>query len=109
MKSHSDFKSHRLQKEEARKLLVRMTKREDADVTITKHAIEELTKDGFSADDAISMLESTEARILKEAEYENGSYRYRVETDEMCLIIVFDSERELTVITGWRKNEMCIL
>jgi hypothetical protein len=104
MKSHSDYKSHKLQKEEARKLLGRMIREDGINVLFSKHAREELKKDGLGIDDAIDVLASTEARILKDAEFENGTYRYRVETSSVCLVIVFNSVTELIVITAWRKK-----
>lgn len=103
MKSHSDYRSHRLQKEEARKLLARMIKGDKLNVLFSKHAREELKKDNLGIDDAISVLASTNAKILKDAEFEKGIYRYRVETTEICLIIIFNSSTELLVITAWRK------
>ena len=105
MKSHSDYKSHKLQKEEARKLLGRMIREDGINVLFSKHAREELKKDGLGIDDAISILASTDAKILKEAEFEKRTYRYRVETIDFCLVIAFNSEDELIVVTAWRKRK----
>ncbi len=32
------------------------------------------------------------------------TYRYKVETDRMCVVVVFGDENEMQVITGWRKS-----
>jgi len=34
----------------------------------------------------------------------SGTYRYKVETDRMCVVVVFGDENEMQVITGWRKS-----
>ena len=41
--------------------------------------------------------------LTEEAEYENGHWRYRVRTNAMYVVVQFESETALTVITVWRK------
>jgi len=105
MKSHGDYKSHKLQKEEARKLLSRITREYPDNVLFSKHAVEELAKDNLTVVSANNILRSTDAQILVEGEFENGSYRYRLETMDVCLIIVFNSGQELVIVTAWRKRK----
>lgn len=42
--------------------------------------------------------------VVEPAEFENGSWRYRVRTNRMMVVVAFDedSESELVVVTGWR-------
>ena len=105
MKSHSDYRSHKLQKEEARKLLGRIIREYPDNVLFSRHAVEELAKDNLTVVYANNILRSTDAQILVEGEFEKGSYRYRLETTDVCLIIVFNSDQELVVITAWRKQK----
>jgi hypothetical protein len=76
------------------------------------HARKEMDKDGLTDLDAVNVLR---AGVVREAEWENGSWRYRVETPKMVFVAVFDPEPEampadsadlgdveLVVVTGWR-------
>jgi hypothetical protein len=55
---------------------------------------------------------------VREAEWENGSWRFRVETQRMVFVVTFDpeptrmpagdddvSDLELIVVTGWRMQQ----
>jgi hypothetical protein len=55
------------------------------------------------------------AAVVREPEWENGSWRYRVDTPRMCFVVTFDpepeklpgkdedvSDVELVVVTAWR-------
>jgi hypothetical protein len=76
------------------------------------HARREMDKDRLSDLDAVHVLR---AGALREAEWENGSWRYRAQTPSMVFVAVFDPEPErmpgdgddlgdleLCVVTGWR-------
>jgi len=76
------------------------------------HARTEMDKDGLSDVDAVNVLRGG---VVREPEWENGSWRYRVETPRMVFVVTFDPEPdgvpgadeplgdlELVVITGWR-------
>ena len=73
-----------------------------------------MEKDGLSDVDAVNVLRGG---IVREGEWENGSWRYRVETQRMVFVVVFDPEVnsplrqddeiddiELVVVTGWRNR-----
>jgi hypothetical protein len=76
------------------------------------HARKEMEKDGLTDVDAVNVLRGGSVR---EAEFENGSWRHRVETPRMVFVAVFDPEPEkmpaddedlgdveLVLVTGWR-------
>ena len=76
------------------------------------HARKEMDKDGLTDLDAVNVLR---AGIVREAEWENGSWRHRVDTPKMAFVVAFDPEpetmpadddeigdTELVVVTGWR-------
>jgi hypothetical protein len=78
------------------------------------HARKEMEKDGLTDLDAVNVLR---AGVVREAEWENGSWRHRVETPRMVFVVTFDPEPEkmpaddddlgdveLVVVTGWRMR-----
>jgi hypothetical protein len=42
--------------------------------------------------------------VVRPAEHEHGTWRYRVETRKITVVIAFRSERELVVVTAWRSG-----
>jgi hypothetical protein len=65
------------------------------------HALRELAKDRLEVGDAVNVLR---AGIVREPEYENGEWRYHVETPSICVVVAFRSETALRVVTAWRKR-----
>jgi len=93
----------RLNRNEALKKVRRWVK--ENRVSYTKHAEAELTADGLESKEAREAL--LEGRILMEAELIKGTYRYRVEGPNSCVVVAFEvdgSETSLKVITAWRRN-----
>lgn len=68
-------------------------------VTFSGHAELEMDKDDLAATDVVNMLRGG---VVQPAEFEKGSWRYRVITARMCVVISFKSETELRVVTAWR-------
>lgn len=79
------------------------------------HARKEMDKDGLSDLDAVNVLRGG---VVREAEWENGSWRHRVETPKMVFVATFDpevevmpsddddlGETELVLVTGWRIKQ----
>lgn len=88
-----------IKKDEAKRLIRQIVAM--GAVLFTSHARRELEKDGAGVVDALNVLR---AGWVGEAEYENGFWRYRVETPRFCVIAQFRSETALLVITAWRKK-----
>ena len=78
------------------------------------HARKEMEKDGLTDVDAVNVLRGG---AVREGEWENGSWRYRIETPKMVFVAVFDPEPtampaddddlddlELLLVTGWRNR-----
>jgi len=42
--------------------------------------------------------------VVAEGEYENGSWRYRVYTPRICVVVRFESEDILQIVTAWRET-----
>lgn len=80
--------------------------------TLCSHAAEGDGCSNLRDQDAINILR---AGVVREPEWENGSWRYRIDTPRMCFVVTFDpepealpeksedvSEVELVVVTAWR-------
>lgn len=63
------------------------------------HAEEQMKKRRISIVDCINVLRGG---IAKEGEYENGSWRYQIYTPKLCVVIRFESDTFLEVVTAWR-------
>lgn len=89
-----------LKPSEARKLIHHILK--NGDVTYSRpHAIERMEEREMDTSDCINILRGGKVR---EGEYENGSWRYRVETPKMAVVVAFIDEDELMIVTAWREK-----
>jgi hypothetical protein len=67
-------------------------------VTFTSHCLKELAKDGKTTVDATNVIRGGN---YLEAEWENGGWRHRAETQRMAVVIEFETEAELIVVTSF--------
>jgi len=65
------------------------------------HAEERMHQRNISTVDCVNVLRGG---VVAEGEYENGSWRYRVFTPRMCVVIRFEDESMLEVVTAWREK-----
>jgi putative zinc finger/helix-turn-helix YgiT family protein len=65
----------------------------------SKHSKEETLADDLTTVDCENVLRGG---VVRPGEYEHGSWRYRVETNRITVVVAFRSERELVVVTAWR-------
>ena len=70
-------------------------------VTFSAHALEEMGKDEMTTVDCGNVLR---AGVVEPPELERGSWRYRVRTSRMCVVVAFRSSTELKVVTAWRER-----
>ena len=85
-------------KHEAKKLLRKILT--GGFVTYSRpHAIERLEERNLSMLDCENVLR---AGVVDEAEYENGSWRHKVRTNKIAVIIEFLSKEEILIVTAWR-------
>lgn len=68
--------------------------------TYSKHAKEEMLDDDLTTVDCENVLRGG---VVRSGEREHGSWRYRVETSRITVVIAFRSEQELVVVTTWRS------
>lgn len=101
--SSDDFRQKRQEKTKARKLVAQIVNRNPVKIIFSRHALEEILKDNLTTVDVLNILKSPDARVNKEGEYESGSWRYRLETAKIVVVIAFVSATSLVVVTAWRK------
>lgn len=69
------------------------------DYAFAAHAREEMSADDLSVVDCVNVLR---VGVVRPAEWEFGSWRYRVETARITVVIAFRSEQYFVVVTSWR-------
>jgi len=67
----------------------------------SKHAKDEMLADDLTTVDCENVLRGG---VVRPGEYEHGTWRYRVETSKIAVVVAFRSERELVVVTAWRSG-----
>jgi arginine/ornithine N-succinyltransferase beta subunit len=98
-----DYRSTRLDKTQARKLVTEIMSRYPSNVRFSKHARKELAKDDLTTVDALNVLKSSSAHIKNMPDFKDGSWRYTVETNLIGICVAFDTQTSLAVVSGWRK------
>lgn len=74
----------------------------DGSVRYSRHAKEEMLADGMTILDCISVLRGG---IVRPPDFEGGSWRYRVETASMTVVVAIRSRNELVIVTAWRAKK----
>jgi hypothetical protein len=93
-------------REEARKRVARIMQQHPERVRFSFHALEELEKDDLTTVDALNVMKSPTSKIIREGEFEKGSFRYRLETGNLVVVIAFQQDGEgLAVVTAWDKRK----
>ncbi len=82
---------------EAKKLLASIL--EEGAVAFSKHARQEMAADSLNDQDVLNVLRGG---VVEPAELVNDSWRYRVRTSRMFVVVAFRSETEARIVTAWR-------
>jgi hypothetical protein len=69
------------------------------EVVSSRHAADEMAKDDLTLVDCINVLRSG---VVEPAEWEHGTWRYRVHARRISVVVAFRSEARLVVVTAWR-------
>ena len=89
-----------LRPDAAKRLILRIL--QSGRFTYSGHAREELIADDLTTVDCENVLRGC---VVRPGEFERGCWRYRVETSRITVVVAFRSERELVVVTAWRKQD----
>lgn len=92
--------SKRLDANQARKLvrLLLVSGR----LTFSSHARAEMKADDLTEVDVVNVARG--GQITEAPEEVNGTWRYRLHTARIWVVVAFRSETELVVVTAWRKR-----
>jgi hypothetical protein len=63
------------------------------------HAFQEMAKDDLTTVDCVNVLRGG---VVEPAEFVSETWRYRVRTNRLYVVVAFRSETELVVVTAWR-------
>jgi len=85
---------------EARKLASKILK--EGSIHFSKHAETRMVERNMNSNDVINLLRG--GKIHEAPKLEHGSWRYRIETEKMTLVVAFRSESNLVVVSCWRKS-----
>lgn len=67
----------------------------------SQHAYDEMAKDNLTMVDVANVLRGGRVEF---SEFVKGTWRYRVQTRKICVVVAFRSEAELRVVTAWRNK-----
>ncbi|MBK8212721.1 MAG: DUF4258 domain-containing protein [Myxococcales bacterium] len=93
---------HPLNSGHARKLISEILAR--GTVEYWKHARDELKRDSLETTDAENVLRCGKIYEPAEQSSKDSTWRYRVHTDLMVVVVIIYSSEELAVVTAWRKR-----
>ena len=99
LKSVIDVTS-RLNKEQARKILSEIFNYNPNLISFTKHAREQMSERDLKSGDVLNVLKA--GKIFGEPEYEKGSFRYRVQTQKITLVVALKQPNHVVVLPAWR-------
>jgi hypothetical protein len=100
-----DLRIHRLDRNQARKLITAIAAQAPESIRFSRHALEEMEKDNLTTGDVLNVIKSPAAKIVDQPELENGSYRYRLKTNNIGVVLAFASKTVCIVVTAWRNKK----
>ena len=68
----------------------------------SRHALDEMARDEHGEITRVDVVNILRGGVVEPGELERGSWRYRVHTIRIWVVIAFNSETELVVVTAWR-------
>lgn len=91
----------RLAPGQARKVLSAIFHHDPCFVSFTKHAREQMAARNLKTGDVLNILKA--GWITDDPEFVNSSYRYRVSTSKITVVIAFRKPFYVVVVTAWRE------
>ena len=91
----------RLKKEQARKVLSEIFNTDANLVSYSKHGRKQMKERDLTTVDVVNILKV--GKILGEPEEVHGTWRYRVETPKITVVIAFRKPNHVVVVTAWRN------
>ncbi len=92
----------RLEKMQAKKILVEILNSNPSFISYSKHGLEQMRERNLRTGDVFNVLKA--GKIYADSEIEHGSWRYRVQTKMITVVIAFVRPNHVKVITAWRNQ-----
>ncbi len=73
-------------------------------VVFSRHALDEMANDKHGEITRVDVVNVLRGGVVEPGEFERGSWRYRVHTIRMWVVVAFNSENELVIVTAWRMG-----
>jgi hypothetical protein len=86
---------------QARKVLSEIFNQNPSLISFSKHALQEMENDNLKTGDILNVLKA--GKIFDAPEFENGSYRYRIQTQKITVVIAFRRPNHVVIVTAWRE------
>lgn len=100
-----DFKCIKLNSTEALKNIRRLAKA--GSVAFSGHAMQRLRQRDLTTSDVMNVLQTSDSRVMGEGEFEDGSYRYRVATRMIIVVVAFNNEGTLlNIVSTMRRSKI---
>jgi hypothetical protein len=71
-------------------------------VLFSRHALGEMANDPYGEITRVDVVNVLRGGVVEPGEPERGSWRYRVHTIRIWVVVAFNSETELVIVTAWR-------
>ena len=74
----------------------------EGDVGWSHHGREQMQARTMTAGDCLNVMRS--GVVTEPADLISGTWRYRIHTQRMSVVVAFRTDTELTVVTAWRNR-----
>jgi hypothetical protein len=74
----------------------------EGQVTWSQHASDEMRADDPTMVDCVNFMRA--GAVSEPAEFIRNTWRYRIHTPRIYVVVAFRSEQELAVVTAWRER-----
>ena len=77
----------------------------EGEVRFSVHALEQMAEDGFGPVSKIDAINVIRGGVVDSVDFEKNTWRYRVSTARISVVVAFRGMSTLAVVTVWRKNK----
>lgn len=71
-------------------------------VRFSGHSLDEMKKDDLSTQDCLNVMRGG---VVEPPELRDGTWRYRVRTARISVVVAFRSETACVVVSAWRRTK----
>lgn len=75
-----------------------------SEVRFSNHALEEMTKDPLGPVSKVDVINVIRGGVVDDVSLRDGTWRYRVRTVRISVVVAFRGTSALAVVTAWRNE-----